>query len=285
MGTEANINWYPGHMKRTSRLIEENLGLVDAVAELRDARIPDSSRNPDIASLTAGKPRVVVLNKADMARPSATAAWISRLREEGVPAVAMDCRTGAGADRFAPAVREALADLIAYRKERGQAGRPLRLMVLGIPNVGKSSFINRLAGRKAASAEDRPGVTRGKQWISVQQGMQLLDTPGILWPKFESENVGLALAWVGSINDDILDIEMVASKLLERLSATDPDALAARYRIEASGAVPGYELLEKLGRKRGFLSRGGGVDTERAARVLLDEFREGKLGKITLEMP
>lgn len=285
MGMEANINWYPGHMKRTSRMIEENLPLVDAIVELRDARIPESSRNPDIASLTEGKPRIVVLNKADKARPSATSAWIARLREEGVSAVAMDCRTGAGVDRFAPAAKEALGELIRYREERGQAGRPLRFMVLGIPNVGKSSFINRLAGRKAASAEDRPGVTRGKQWISVLQGMQLLDTPGILWPKLGSEDVGLALAWAGSINDDILDVELVASKLLERLSTADPEAVAARYRMEASPAVPGYELLEELGRKRGFLSRGGAVDTERAARVLLDEFREGKLGKITLEMP
>ena len=282
---EANINWYPGHMKKASRMMEDSLKLVDAVAELRDARIPESSRNPDIERLSGGKPRLIILNRADQADPAVTARWRSALTGEGVMALEMDCKSGKGVGSFPSAARTLLKDLIERSEAKGQVGRPLRFMVLGIPNVGKSSFINRLAGRKAALASDRPGVTRGKQWINLPSGIQLLDTPGILWPKFESEQVGLSLAWTGAINDNILDIELVASKLLERLRELYPGAIEERYKFTPDPEAAGYDLLEQAGRKRGFLVSGGEVNTERMARVLLDEFRAGKLGRITLERP
>ena len=282
---ETNINWYPGHMKKASRMMEDSLKLVDAVAELRDARIPESSRNPDIERLSGGKPRLIILNRADQADPAVTARWRSALTGEGVMALEMDCKSGKGVGSFPSAARTLLKDLIERSEAKGQVGRPLRFMVLGIPNVGKSSFINRLAGRKAALASDRPGVTRGKQWINLPSGIQLLDTPGILWPKFESEQVGLSLAWTGAINDNILDIELVASKLLERLRELYPGAIEERYKFTPDPEAAGFDLLEQAGRKRGFLVSGGEVDTERMARVLLDEFRAGKLGRITLERP
>ena len=282
---ETNINWYPGHMKKASRMMEDSLKLVDAVAELRDARIPESSRNPDIERLSGGKPRLIILNRADQADPAVTARWRSALTGEGVMALEMDCKSGKGVGSFPSAARTLLKDLIERSEAKGQVGRPLRFMVLGIPNVGKSSFINRLAGRKAALASDRPGVTRGKQWINLPSGIQLLDTPGILWPKFESEQVGLSLAWTGAINDNILDIELVASKLLERLRELYPGAIEERYKFTPDPKAAGYDLLEQAGRKRGFLVSGGEVNTERMARVLLDEFRAGKLGRITLERP
>ena len=282
---ETNINWYPGHMKKASRMMEDSLKLVDAVVELRDARIPESSRNPDIERLSGGKPRLIVLNRADQADPSATALWRSALTREGVMALEMDCKSGRGVGSFPNAARTLLKDLIERSEAKGQVGRTLRFMVLGIPNVGKSSFINRLAGRKAAVTSDRPGVTRGKQWITLPNGIQLLDTPGILWPKFESEQVGLSLAWTGAINDNILDIELVASKLLERLRELYPGAIEERYKFTPDPEAAGYELLEQAGRKRGFLVSGGEVNTERMAHVLLDEFRAGKLGRITLERP
>ncbi len=283
MGNESNINWYPGHMKKTSRMIEDNLRLVDAAVELRDARIPRSSSNPEIDSLIGEKPKIVVLNKTDMADPASTAEWISFLRDGRTIATAMDCKGGAGIDQFYSAARTALHDLIRYREERGQGGRTIRFIVLGIPNVGKSSFINRLARKKTANAEDRPGVTRGKQWITIQNGLQLLDTPGILWPKFESEDVGLALSWTGAINDNILDVEYVASRLLERLRGIDAGILLRRFSLDIQNKETGYDLLEMIGRRRGLLRRGGEVDTERTARIVLDEYRGGKLGRITLE--
>ena len=282
---ETNINWYPGHMKKATRMMEESLRQVDAVAELRDARIPESSRNPDIDRIAADKPRLIVLNRADQADPDATAQWRQSLTGSGVTALEMDCRSGRGVNAFPSAARSLLRELIERSEARGKVGRPLRFMVLGIPNVGKSSFINRLAGRRAAQTSDRPGVTRGKQWISLPNNIQLLDTPGILWPKFESEQVGLALAWTGAINDNILDVELVASRLLERLRELYPAAVEERYKFTPEPGIPGYELLEQAGRKRGFLVSGGEVDTERMARVLLDEFRAGKLGRITLERP
>jgi ribosome biogenesis GTPase A len=282
---ETNIHWYPGHMKKASRMMEDSLKLVDAVAELRDARIPESSRNPDIERLSGGKPRLIILNRADQADPAVTARWRSALTGEGVMALEMDCKSGKGVGSFPSAARTLLKDLIERSEAKGQVGRPLRFMVLGIPNVGKSSFINRLAGRKAALASDRPGVTRGKQWINLPSGIQLLDTPGILWPKFESEQVGLSLAWTGAINDNILDIELVASKLLERLRELYPGAIEERYKFTPDPEAAGFDLLEQAGRKRGFLVSGGEVNTERMARVLLDEFRAGKLGRITLERP
>jgi len=272
-------------MKKATRMMEENLRLVDAVAELRDARIPESSRNPDIDRIAAGKPRLIILNRADQADPRVTALWRERLTGDGVMALEMDCRSGRGVGAFPTAARTLLKDLIRRSEEKGQVGRQLRFMVLGIPNVGKSSFINRLAGRKAAETSDRPGVTRGKQWINLTNGIQLLDTPGILWPKFESEQVGLSLAWTGAINDNILDVELVASRLLERLRELYPSAIEDRYKFTPDPDAPGYELLEAAGRRRGFLVSGGEVNTERMARVLLDEFREGKLGRVTLERP
>ena len=285
MAEAGNINWYPGHMKKATRMMEESLRLVDAVAEIRDARIPESSRNPDIDRIAAGMPRLIILNRADQADPAATAEWSRALTGEGAAALEMDCKTGKGAGAFPAAARSLLAELIERSRAKGKVGRPLRFMVLGIPNVGKSSFINRLAGRKAAQTSDRPGVTRGKQWISLPNNIQLLDTPGILWPKFESEQVGLALAWTGAINDNILDIEHVASAFLERMRELYPGAIEERYKFAPEPGVPGYEMLEQAARKRGFLVSGGEVNTERMARVLLDEFRAGKLGRITLERP
>ncbi len=285
MGGETNINWYPGHMKKATRMMEDSLSLVDAVVELRDARIPNSSRNPDVASIAGSKPRLIILNRADQADPQVTAAWRRALSGEGVSALETDCKSGRGVKSFGDAARELLRDQIEKNESKGLTGKALRFMVVGIPNVGKSSFINRLAGRKAAETSDRPGVTRGKQWITLSSGIQLLDTPGILWPKFESEQVGLALAWTGAIRDDILDVELVASRLLERLRELYPKAIEERYRFSPDPEAPGYELLEQAGRKRGFLISGGEVNTERMARVLLDEFREGKLGRMTLERP
>ena len=285
MANELNINWYPGHMKKASRMMEENLRLVDAVVEVRDARIPESSRNPDVEKLIGEKPRMIVLNRADQADSDVTFLWRESLTSDGTLVLEMDCRSGRGVNAFPKAARMLLKDLIERSEAKGQVGRALRFMVLGIPNVGKSSFINRLAGRKAAETSDRPGVTRGKQWISLSNGILLLDTPGILWPKLDSDEVGLHLAWTGAIRDDILDIELVALKLLERLRELYPQAIENRYKFIPDPAATGYELLEAAGRKRGFLVSGGEIDTERMAHVLLDEFREGKLGRMTLERP
>lgn len=285
MTNELNINWYPGHMKKATRMMEENLRLVDAVVELRDARIPESSRNPDVDRLIGSKPRLIILNRADQADGDVTPLWREALTSDGTLALEMDCRSGRGVNAFPKAARTLLQDLIERSEAKGQVGRALRFMVLGIPNVGKSSFINRMAGRKAAETSDRPGVTRGKQWISLSNGILLLDTPGILWPKLESDEVGLHLAWTGAIRDDILDIELVALKLLERLRELYPQAIETRYKFIPDPAATGYELLEAAGRKRGFLISGGEIDTERMAHVLLDEFREGKLGRMTLERP
>ena len=284
MSGDMNINWYPGHMKKATRMMEDNLRLVDAVVELRDARIPESSRNPDVDKLAGGKPRLIVLNRADQADPEATALWRRALTREGVMALEMDCKSGRGVKAFPEAARTLLRELIQRSEAKGQVGRVLRFMVLGIPNVGKSSFINRLAGRKAAETSDRPGVTRGKQWITLANGIQLLDTPGILWPKFEEET-GLHLAWTGAINDNILDVELVASRLMERLRELYPRAVEERYKFSPDPVATGFDLLETAGRKRGFLVSGGDVNTERMAHVLLDEFREGKLGRVTLERP
>ena len=285
MGNESTINWYPGHMKKATRMMEDNLRLVDAVVELRDARIPNSSRNPDVERIVGSKPRLIVLNRADQADAAATAQWKKALTHEGVIALEMDCKSGRGVNAFPTAARTLLKEKIERAEAKGQVGKALRFMVLGVPNVGKSSFINRLAGRKAAETSNRPGVTRGKQWISLKGGLLLLDTPGILWPKFESPEVGYSLAWTGAINDNILDVELVASKLLERLRELYPGAVEARYKFTPDPEAPGYELLEAAARKRGFLISGGEVNTERMAHVLLDEYREGKLGRMTLERP
>ena len=285
-GREAmNIQWYPGHMTKARRMMEENMKLVDAVCEIADARIPFSSRNPDIETLSGTKPRLLILNRVDQADPEITALWRKHYREQGLGVLETDSRSGKGVGAFPNAVRELLRDRLERNAEKGMAGRALRVMVVGIPNVGKSTFINKAAGRKAAAASDKPGVTRGKQWITVEKGLELLDTPGILWPRFDSQEVGEALAWTGAVRDEIIDRETLAANLLLRLRALCPEAVEARYKFTPDPEMSGYELLETCAKKRGFLVSRGEYDTERMAAVLLDEFRGGKLGRITLERP
>ena len=286
MSDELNIQWYPGHMTKTRRMMEENLKLVDAVCELLDARIPLSSRNPDIAALCGSKPRMVILNRADLADPAMTAKWMAWFKAQGLAAIQTDCKSRKGVSSFVPAVRTLLSDKLQRYAEKGQTGRPLKLMIVGIPNVGKSTFINQVSGRKGAKAENRPGVTRGKQWVTVDQGLLLLDTPGILWPKFDDPEVGIKLAYTGAVKDDVIDIESLACHLMRRLFVRYHDSVSERYKLDGLPEdTAGYELLEAAGRKRGFLLRGGEIDTERMARVLLDEYRSGKLGRITFEGP
>ena len=285
MENAMNIQWYPGHMTKTRRMIAEQMKHMDAVCEILDARIPLSSRNPDVEELTGEKPRLIVLNRTDLADPAATRQWAAYFRGKGYAVLEANAKAGQGTGRFAGAVRELLAEKIAAYTERGQAGRTLRVMILGIPNVGKSTFINKVSGRKTAKAEDRPGVTRSKQWIAVDRSLELLDTPGMLWPKFDDPAVGMRLACTGAVRDEIVDLEELASHLMAYLGGQYPDALLQRYKVEAEPEDAGFTLLEKAGRKRGFLVRGGGVDTERMARILLDEFRGGRLGRFTLELP
>ena len=282
---KMNIQWFPGHMTRAQRMIEENLKLVDAVCEILDARIPASSRNPDIDRLAAGKPRLVILNRTDLADPAATARWRRWFQAQGIGILETDARTGKGVNGFVPAVRELLKEKLADYAARGQAGRPLRVMILGIPNVGKSTFINKVAGRKAAIAGDKPGVTRGRQWINIDAGLDLLDTPGILWPKFDSQEVGEMLAITNAIKADVLDKETLGANFMLRLRDNYPDALRERYKIEPDPALNGFELLEQAAKKRGFLVSRGEYDIERMANTLLKEYHEGKLGRLTLEMP
>ncbi len=280
------VQWFPGHMAKTRRMIGEQMKLIDIVVELLDARLPLSSRNPEIDELTRGKPRLVLLNKADLADEDATKAWLSWFAAEGIPAMSVDAAHAANLNAVVSKIQAVLADKLAERAAKGMAGRTIKVMVVGIPNVGKSSVINKLAGRGSAQVGDRPGVTRSKQWVRLRKGMELLDTPGILWPKFESQAVGRRLAFVGSIKDDILDTEELACYLLAFLRTRYPAQLAARYKLpEDTSGLSDYELLTLVGRKRGFVVSGGEIDTLRAANVLLDEFRGGKLGRITLEHP
>ena len=278
-----NLSWFPGHMTKTRRMITAEIKNMDAVCEILDARIPLSSRNPDVDELTAGKPRLVVLNRVDQADPGETRRWAAYFREKGYAVLEANAKGGAGTAQFAAAVRELLRDKLAAWADRGQVGRTVRIMVLGIPNVGKSTFINKVAHRKTARAEDRPGVTRSKQWVPVDSTLELLDTPGILWPRFDDPEVGKRLAFTGAIKDDVVDMEELACCLMDYLSQRYAPVLAERYKIEVEPEDSGYDLLEKAGRKRGFLMRGAQVDTQRMARVLLDEFRGGKLGRFTLE--
>lgn len=280
-----NIQWYPGHMTKTRRMIGENLKYVDVVAEVIDARIPIASRNPDLDELVGGKPRVVILNRADQADPAASKVWGAYFRAQGISVLECDARSGAGVKQFSPVMRAALKEQIARWKEKGQVGRPVRAMVVGIPNVGKSTFINKVARKKSAKAGDRPGVTRGKQWITVDQGLELLDTPGILWPKFEDETIGLHLAFTGAVRDAIMDVETLACHLIQLLAQRKPESLAARFKLVPEEGMDDWALLEAGARKRGFLISGGEVDLERMAHILLDEFRGGKMGRITLELP
>ena len=280
-----NIQWYPGHMTKTRRMIEEDVKLVDAVCEILDARIPIASRNPDIDAICGNKPRMIVLNRIDMADPALTKKWAEHFRAKGYAVLQTDCKTKKGISGFVPAVRTLLAEKLARYAEKGQVGRPLKLMVVGIPNVGKSTFINQIAGRKGAKAENRPGVTRGKQWVNVDTSLLLLDTPGILWPKFDDPQVGLHLAFTGAVKDDVMDVESLACSLMQMLAVRYPDALRARYGIDIPDEPDGYELLQAAGKRRGFLMSGGEINTERMAKVLLEEYRSCKLGTFTLEDP
>ena len=280
-----NIQWYPGHMTKTRRQMEEDVRFVDMVAEVVDARIPVSSRNPDIDSMVADRPRMMIFNRADQADPQQTARWLADFRRRGYAVLETDARTGRGVGQFSAVVKAALKDKIEGWRAKGQVGRPVRVMVVGVPNVGKSTLINRISKKKSAKAGDRPGVTRGKQWVRVDSGLELLDTPGILWPKFEDETTGLHLAFTGAVKDEVMDSEALAAALMELLRDRYPKAIVERYRMDVDRDAPGWELLERAGRKRGMLVSGGEVDTERMAKVLLDEFRGGKLGRFTLETP
>ena len=280
-----NIQWYPGHMTKTRRQMTEDVKFVDMVAELVDARIPISSRNPDIDAMVGEKPRMIIFNRADQADPAGTAAWKEWFKAKGYAVLETDAKRGKGVNQFSSVIKLALKDKIARWQAKGQVGRTVRVMVVGVPNVGKSTFINKVAKRKSAKAGDRPGVTRGKQWVSVDSGLELLDTPGILWPKFEDETIGMHLAFTGAVRDDILDTEALAAGLLELLRDRYPQSLEERYKLKAEPEIPGWKLLEQAARKRGMLISGGEVDTERMSRVLLDEFRGGKLGRFTLERP
>ena len=281
---KMNIQWYPGHMTKTRRQIEADLKQVDAVCEIVDARIPISSRNPDIDAICGSKPRIVILNRMDLADPAATKRWAAYYRSKGMAAVATDCKTKRGIGEFQPAVRVLLKERLERDAARGMK-RPIRVMVVGIPNVGKSTLINQISGRKGAKAENRPGVTRGKQWVTVDPGLLLLDTPGILWPKFDDPNVGMALAFTGAVKEDVIDLEELACRLMELLWKRYPQAVKDRYGIDLPEDAQGYELLEAAGRKRGFLLARGEIHTERMAKVLVDEYRSGKLGHFTLEEP
>lgn len=282
---KMNIQWFPGHMTKAQRMIEENLKMVDAVCEILDARIPRSSRNPDIDRLAGDKPRLVILNRTDLADPAITVRWRKYFEAQGLAILETDARTGKGVNGFAPAIRRLLADKIKEYEAKGQVGRPLRVMILGIPNVGKSTFINKVAGRKAAIAGDKPGVTRGKQWINIDAGLDLLDTPGILWPRFDSQEVGEMLAITNAIKADVLDKETLAANFMLRLRQMYPQAIVDRYKFQPDPEMNGFELLEQAAKKRGFLVSRGEYDIERMANTLLGEYHDGKLGRLSLEAP
>lgn len=279
------VQWFPGHMAKTRRLIKESLSLVDGVAEIIDARIPYSSSNPELEELINNKPRIVLLNKCDLADKNATDEWIEYYKEKGVAAIAVDCRSGKGLNSFYTTVREILKEKIKQNEAKGMSGKALRIMVIGIPNTGKSSFINRMAGSVKAKVADKAGVTKSNQWFAIGNGIELLDTPGVLWPKFDDSKVGDRLAFIGSVKDEILDIETLAVRLLEVMQADYPERLAERYKITDFDGKEPWELLEIIGKKRGMMIKGGEIDTERVSVMLLDEYRGGKLGRITLERP
>lgn len=285
MAEMQNIQWFPGHMTKTKRQMKESLRLIDAVAELVDARVPYSSRNPDLPEMVGDKPRLILLNKCDMADRAVTAQWMKYYAEQGITALPVDCRTGSGLSAFVPAVTRLIGDKLERLRAKGMVGATLRVMVVGIPNAGKSSFINRMARGSKAKVEDRPGVTRGNQWFTVAKGLELLDTPGVLWPKFDDQTVGEKLAFTGAIRDNILDIETLAVRLIEYLTPRYTGLIEARYKLGDTAGLEPYEVLELIGRKRGMLISGGEIDTERAATALLDEFRAAKLGLISLETP
>lgn len=285
MSEISSIQWFPGHMTKTRRLMQANISLVDAVVEITDARIPQSSRNPEMDRLLGTKPRLILLNKCDAADDNITAMWLDYYKKKGILALATDCRSGKGVRSFLPMLKELLSEQIERWHDKGMVGRPIRIMIVGIPNVGKSSFINKMAKSKRAKVEDRPGVTRGKQWVSLDKELELLDMPGVLWPKFEDKLVGERLAFTGAVKDDIMDLESLSSRLLQYLNENYPKLLPERYNIEISENEEGFEILKIIGKKRGFLISGGEINTERAAITVLDEFRSGKIGKLTLEKP
>ncbi len=285
MSEVSSIQWFPGHMAKTRRLMQSNLSLVDAVVEITDARIPQSSRNPEMDRLVGQKPRLILLNKCDTADDRITSMWLEHYKKRGILALAADCRSGKGINKFLPMLKELLKERIASWNAKGMVGRPIRIMIVGIPNVGKSSFINRMAKSKRAKVEDRPGVTRGKQWVSLGAELEMLDMPGVLWPKFEDKLVGERLAFTGAVKDDIMDLEHLACRLLEFISKDYGERLISRYGIEIKENAQGFELLQEIGRKRGFLISGGEINTERAAITVIDEFRDGTIGRISLEFP
>lgn len=280
---KQNVQWFPGHMAKTRRLIKECLPSVDAVTEILDARMPISSSNPELNELIGNKPLIVLLNKCDVADENATRRWLNYFNEKGIYALAVDCKSGNGLNKYAPLLREVLKDKIASNEAKGMIGKPLRIMVVGIPNTGKSSFINRMAGRNRAKVADKAGVTRHNQWFVIENGIELLDTPGVLWPKFDDPKIGDRLAFIGSVKDEVFDSETLAVRLLEVLSRDYPDRLSERYKIDDFSELEAYEILELIGRKRGMMMQGGEIDTLRASIMLLDEYRAGKLGRITLD--
>lgn len=287
MSEMQTIQWFPGHMTKTKRQIQSSLKLVDAVAEIIDARIPVSSRNPDLAKLVQNKPRVILLNKCDMANQTATKMWIDYFKKQNLVAIPVDCKSGRGLDKFAPAVNTVMSHKIARLKEKGMVNPTIRIMIVGIPNVGKSSFINKMVKKNRAKVEDRPGVTRGNQWYTIAKNLEMLDTPGVLWPKFDDKTVGEHLAFTGAVKDQILDIELLAVRLLDFIKELKPADFITRFKLENEDIenINSYELLKMIGKKRGMLVSGGEIDTEKAAIMLLDEFRSAKLGRITVEMP
>lgn len=287
MSEMQTIQWFPGHMTKTKRQIQSSLKLVDAVAEIIDARIPVSSRNPDLAKLVQNKPRVILLNKCDMANQTATKMWIDYFKKQNLVAIPVDCKSGRGLDKFAPAVNTVMIHKIARLKEKGMVNPTIRIMIVGIPNVGKSSFINKMVKKNRAKVEDRPGVTRGNQWYTIAKNLEMLDTPGVLWPKFDDKTVGEHLAFTGAVKDQILDIELLAVRLLDFIKELKPADFITRFKLKNEDIenIDSYELLKMIGKKRGMLVSGGEIDTERAAIMLLDEFRSAKLGRITVEMP
>ena len=287
MSEMQNIQWFPGHMTKTERQIQASLKLVDAVAEIIDARIPESSRNPDLDSIIQNKPRVVLMNKCDMADPSSTQKWINYFKNNGIVAIPIDCKTGRGINKFVSSVNEVLKEKIEKQKAKGLLNPTVRVMIVGIPNVGKSTFINRISKNRKAKAEDKPGVTRGNQWFTINKGFEVLDTPGVLWPKFEDKIVGERLAFTGAVKDQIMDTELLAMRLLDFLKVEKNPIFVERFKLQNENIeeIESYELLELIGRKRGMLISGGEIDTERAAIMLLDEYRSAKLGKYTFELP
>ena len=281
MAYESDIQWFPGHMTKTRRMIEANLKLVDAVVEIVDSRIPESSRNPVINELVASKPQIILLNKCDYSDDRLTAKWREYYEKQGISVLVCDCRSGKGINKFLPLLKSKLSDLLEKRRAKGMIGKALRIMVVGIPNVGKSSFINRMANAKKVKVEDRPGVTRGKQWVTIDKEVELLDMPGILWPKFDDQRVALNLAFTGAIKDDVTDIEALAYELGSYLAENYPERLKERYKLDSLDG----NIVELIAKKRGMMMSGGVPDTERAAITLLDEYRSGKIGRITLEKP